>query len=177
LSSGDVYPSQHSPEVTREESEIDPGSISRYGLHKLLAEQLVRGTCNRWLIIRMGGFVGPGLKKNAIFDMLHGDPVRLDPDSRLQFISTDTAAEHVWRIVEKGVYNTILNIGGQGMLRLRDLHAEISSASSFATGSPKIVYELSLRKFEQLAGSALPGTEDEVRSFVNSVRPLKAGLA
>lgn len=170
LSSGDVYPDQTSPSTTREESDIDPSRLSRYGLHKLLSEKLVQGGCDRWLIFRMGGFIGRGLKKNAIFDMLKGRSVWLDPDSALQFISTDHAAQIIWRIAEAGIYNTIINTGAKGTIRLRDVHSEISSTSNFAPGSPKITYELSLGRFHRFGKGALPNTADEVREFIASVR-------
>ena len=44
---------------------------------RYLAEQLVQAVHPRWLVIRMAGFVGLGLRKNAIFDMLTGATVWL----------------------------------------------------------------------------------------------------
>ncbi len=82
LSTGDVYPRQHSPEVTHEDQALDIRAMSRYGLHKYLAEQYVTATHPDWLIFRMGGFVGPGIKKNAIFDILNGPQIWLAPQFR-----------------------------------------------------------------------------------------------
>lgn len=165
LSSGDVYPEQHSPEVTREDQRIDLSRISRYGLHKYLAEQAVQGIHRNWLVVRMGGFVGPELKKNAIYDMQNGAPVWLSPDSELQFIHTDDAASLVWRLVEKGVRNEIVNLGAEGLLRLGDLHTRLGSASVFQENAPKVRYELSLDKLRDLAGGDLPQTVASVHRF------------
>jgi nucleoside-diphosphate-sugar epimerase len=166
LSTGDVYPDQSSPAASREDQVIDPAQQSRYGLHKSLAEQLVRGTQKNWLVLRMGGFVGPGLKKNAIHDMLNGAPVWLSPESELQFISTDRAAALVWSLVENGVRNEIVNLGATGTVNLGALHRKISSASSFMADAPAIRYEVALDKLAKLSGAALPRSQDEVNAFI-----------
>jgi nucleoside-diphosphate-sugar epimerase len=166
LSTGDVYPDQSSPLVTQEDQSIDVTRISRYGLHKYVAEQIVQGTQERWLIFRMGGFVGPGLKKNAIFDMMRGDPVWLAPSSRLQFINIDHAAEIVWTIATNSSTNQIINLGAAGTVHLGDLHARVCCASEFRPGAPEIVYELSTEKLRQLYGKPLPHSLDEVSRFL-----------
>jgi nucleoside-diphosphate-sugar epimerase len=170
LSTGDVYPEQHSPTVSREDQQIDLARQSRYGLHKMLAEQLVRGTQARWIVMRMGGFVGPGLKKNAIYDMLTGAPVWLSPASELQFISTDRAASLVWRLVEKGVSNEIVNLGARGLVHLGNLHKSLGSASAFQENAPAVRYELSLEKLAALVGEPLPDARAEVDAFLARAR-------
>lgn len=170
LSTGDVYPEQHAPAVTREDQAIDPTRQSRYGLHKRLAEQLVQGTQPRWIVMRMGGFVGPGLKKNAIYDMQTGAPVWLSPASELQFVSTDRAAALVWRLVEKGVSGEIVNLGAKGLVNLGDLHKSLGSASVFQTNAPTVRYELSLEKLERLTGEPLPDARAEVDAFLKSAK-------
>jgi nucleoside-diphosphate-sugar epimerase len=166
LSTGDVYPDQSSPALTREDQPIDPARQSRYGLHKGLAEQLVRGTQEKWLVMRMGGFVGPGLKKNAIHDMLTGNPVWLSPQSELQFISTDHAAARVWELVERGVRNEVVNLGAKGTVNLGALHRQMASSSPFMAEAPTVRFELSLDKLAGLTGAALPRSQDEVDAFV-----------
>jgi nucleoside-diphosphate-sugar epimerase len=168
LSSGDVYPDQSSPLITCEDQSIDPAGQSRYGLHKSLAEQLVRNSGCPWLILRMGGFVGPGLKKNAIFDMLTGGPVWLSAQSELQFLSTDRAAQLVWGLIEGGVRQEIINLGAQGTVNLGTLHSRIGSSSAFMPNSPRIRFELSLEKLARLSTSVLPSSEEEVASFLGS---------
>lgn len=167
LSSGDVYPDTSHSELTDEDSFIDPEKLSRYGLHKYLAEMIVRGTHKKYLIIRMGGFVGPEIKKNAIFDMLTNSPVWLSPESQLQFISTDTAASLVWALVKNNIFNQVVNIGGVGLIKLGDFHKKIGSKSIFNPGSPKIRYDLKIEKIKSLLGMNLPKSEDEVYNFVS----------
>jgi nucleoside-diphosphate-sugar epimerase len=168
LSTGDVYPDTTSPAATSEDQVIDPARLSRYGLHKYMAEMLVRGTQKSWLIVRMGGFVGPGLKKNAIFDMMHGDPVWLAPESELQFIHTDHAAAAIWSAVEKRPPNQIVNLGGQGTVHLGELHARMGSRSQFKDDARRVVYELDVSRLAALSGPPLPRSADDVLAYVDA---------
>lgn len=168
LSTGDVYADQSTPDLTREDGIIDPGSISRYGLHKKMGEDLVRGVHPNWLILRMGGFVGPGLKKNAIYDMLHDQPVWLSPESELQFINTDTAARLVWDLVEHGVSREVVNLGARGLVNLGDLHKKLGTRSEFKPDAPVIRYELNLDKLDRLVSRPLPDTNQDVTAFISA---------
>ena len=166
LSTGDVYPDQSSPRVTHEDQPIDPARQSRYGLHKFLAEQLVRANQPEWLILRMGGFVGPGMRKNAIYDLLTGGPVWLAPQSDLQFISTDRAARLVWGMVEQGIRREVVNLGAYGTINLGAIHDQIKSASQFMPDAPTIRFELSLDKLARLSRATLPSSQAEVDAFL-----------
>ncbi|CAN7312976.1 NAD-dependent epimerase/dehydratase family protein [Caulobacter sp. LjRoot300] len=165
LSTGDVYPETHSPEVSLESQDIDSRRQSRYGLHKHMAEHLVRSLHPRWIVMRMGGFVGPGMLKNAVFDMLNAQPVWLTPDSELQFISTDTAARLVWRLYENGVGQETVNLGARGVVRIGDLHARLQTGSPFADQARRIRFEISTDKLARLTGVSLPSSADEVEAF------------
>ncbi len=165
LSTGDVYPETHSPEVSLESQTIDSRRQSRYGLHKHTAEHLVRSLHPRAIVMRMGGFVGPGMLKNAIFDMLHGQPVWLTPDSELQFIGTDTAARLVWKLYENGVGQETVNLGARGVVRIGDLHDRLKTASPFAEQARQVRFEISTDKLARLTGEDLPSSADEVEAF------------
>lgn len=171
LSTGDVYPRQDEPGITREADTFDPAEMSRYGMHKFLAETLVRANHKQHLVVRMGGFVGPGLKKNAIFDMLNGAPVWLHPDSELQFISTDSAARIVWSLVEKGIVNETINLGARGVVRIGDVYEEIGSKSEFQPEARKIRFEISTDKLASLYPGELPTSRQEVSAFLNAAKP------
>jgi nucleoside-diphosphate-sugar epimerase len=166
LSSGDVYPDQDDPFSTLENQPIEVERQSRYGLHKHIAEQIVRRYAQSWLIMRMGGFVGPNLKKNAIFDMLSGSPLWLTPDSELQFIHADSAAEIVWELVRKQVSNEVVNLGASGVVNLGHLHSRLRSMSEFRDDARKVRFELSLDKLSSLLGRTPPKSEQEVARFI-----------
>lgn len=166
LSTGDVYPRQDSPDLTREDLAIDLASISRYGLHKLLAEYAVRAVHPRHLIFRMGGFVGPGLKKNAIFDLLHDQPLWLSLDSALQFLSTDAAAEMVWAIYQSGLTNQVINLSGAGVVGLGDLARRLGSPSQVQPDARSVRYELSLDRLSAVSPIPVPASQAEVERFL-----------
>lgn len=168
LSTGDVYPQQDRPELTVESQAIDTRRVSRYGLHKYIAEEIVRAVHPSWLVLRMGGFVGPGMKKNAIYDILNGPQVWLHCDSELQFISTDRAAELIWAVVEKGVVNETINIGAEGVVRIGDIHNRVNSSIPFTTNPRKVRFELDLGKFRGILGP-LPKSIDEVDRFLGKL--------
>lgn len=172
LSTGDVYPDQSGPGLTAEDSSISPSALSRYGLHKYLAEQLVQKYASQWLIVRMGGFVGPGLKKNAIFDMLHGAPVWLTADSELQFIHTDSAAQLVWGMIQDNVAGQVVNLGARGVVQLGRLHQLMGSASAFRTDARKVRFELNLDRLQSLSRQELPSSEQEVLRFIEEWRQM-----
>ncbi len=166
ISSCDVYPDCSGPETTDERIRIDPSLQSPYGFHKSLAEACVQHAARRWLIVRMGGFVGPGLRKNAIHDVLEGDRLFLDPDSRLQFLDVDTAAAMVLRILAIGLSNEVINVAGQGVVCLRDVIDWAQSSPKVESGSPIVRYDVSVRKLSRLM--EVPETARTVRRFIEA---------
>lgn len=163
-SSCDVYPDCGSPETTREDSTPDAAAQSPYGFHKYLAEECVRHGAADWLILRFGGFVGPGLRKNAIFDILNGGPLYLDPASELQFLHTDNAAGILFRLADRGVRNEVFNVCGRGVVRLSEAAALAPSPVPVAPGSPRVRYESSLEKLARIVEP--PETRAEVIAFL-----------
>lgn len=166
LSTGDVYPDQHSPEVTLENQYIDTERLSRYGLHKFFAEQYIRATHPNWLIFRMGGFVGPGLKKNAIYDILNGPQIWISQDSELQFLSTDRAAALVLEITTNGYSKEVINLGALGVVRVGDIRDQTDVNVPFIEGAPRVRFELSLAKLQSIVKYPLPTSEEEILNFL-----------
>lgn len=166
LSSCDVYPDCSSPQTTREDAFIDISRQSPYGFHKYLAEQCVMHGHKNWLIFRMGGFIGPGMKKNAIFDILKGDTLWLDPASELQYINTDTAAGLVMEIVKQKTKNEIFNLCGDGLIKLEEVIQFVDSKVRVNPGSSKVRYQVSTDKIKGKA--KLPSTRDMVFAYLQS---------
>ena len=121
LSSVDIYSDLASPETTREDTPVDISRSSRYGAHKFLAEQLVRHYASRWLIVRVGGMVGPGLRKNPVHDILHGEPLRIHPESQYQFLHTDDVARIAWDLAQAGKAFEAFNVCGEGLISPREI--------------------------------------------------------
>jgi nucleoside-diphosphate-sugar epimerase len=165
LSSCDVYPDCTSPETTREDSPLPVTAQSPYGFHKYLAEQCVRHAAPDWLIFRFGGFVGPGLKKNAIFDILQGGPLWLDPQSELQFLSTDDAARLVMSLADSSVSREIFNLCGNGLVKLADVVSRSGKKVTVQPGSPVVRYDVSIEKVSRHV--LVPSTAETVYRFID----------
>jgi len=54
-----------------EETVVDEQGLHAYGLHRRLLEKFVQEHFENSLIVRLPGLVGPGLRKNVIFDFLN----------------------------------------------------------------------------------------------------------
>lgn len=93
LSTIDVYP------LTSEADEsFEPGGSPNhaYGTHRLQFEAFVRQRFAHALIIRLPALFGPGLRKNVLFDLLHGNQLELiNPDSRFQWYPLERLPQHM----------------------------------------------------------------------------------
>ena len=171
ISSVDVYSDLTSPATTREDSPLDPARVSRYGFHKWLAEQLVRHYAPRWLILRLAGMVGPGLRKNPVFDILNGLPLRIHPDSRYQYVATDEVARIAWALIERRLEREVFNICGDGLISMDEIATlagkDLNLSALPADAAPRIV-EASNEKIRR--SCPIPRTTDTVREFIRSAR-------
>lgn len=166
LSSCDVYPDCSSPATTREDQALDVTKQSAYGFHKYLAELCVMRHAKNWLIFRMGGFVGEGLKKNAIYDILQGGPLWLDPESELQFIDVDMAAEIIIDLAMSGHQNNIYNLCGIGTISLSRVLSLVNKDVKVNHNSPKVKYDVSTEKLQGII--SIPQTQDMVQKFITN---------
>ncbi len=169
LSTGDVYPQTHNVDVSHEDQILDVTKMSRYGLHKYMAETLVRGVHPNHIIMRMGGFVGENLSKNAIFDMLNDADLWLDLNSNLQFINTDDAANIITQLAQnENIINEIINLGATGKASLRNAYDLAGSKSQVKTDANLVEYELNLDKLKSLYTGQLPNSNDTVAQFIEN---------
>ena len=170
LSTIDVYPDHENPEKNTEEAAIDEKALSPYGFHKYLAEKMVRYYAARWTIVRMGGFVGPGLWKNSIYDLLTGAQLRVHPDSVYQYLHTTTLARVIFDLVASAPPQEIWNLCGAGLVSLRDAASWVPAAKlpSDVANLPRERYEINTRKIESRV--SLPRSADTVKTFVQDVQ-------
>lgn len=54
-----------------EDTHVDEADLHAYGLNRRRLEKFVERHFNNYLIVRLPGLVGPGLRKNVIFDFLN----------------------------------------------------------------------------------------------------------
>lgn len=166
ISSCDVYPNCSSLAGTREDCELDVSAQSHYGFHRFLAEQCVRHESKYWLMIRQGGLVGPGLRKNAIYDILYGSRLWLDPASELQFINSDVAAALVMTLVERRASREVFNVCGDGTIGLEAVMKLAGRRPELVSGAERSVYNVSIDKLKREV--PVPPTRTAVSEFVKA---------
>jgi nucleoside-diphosphate-sugar epimerase len=91
ISTVDVY---GSPNGANEDT--PPGGATPYGQHRLDLEHFVAGRFAA-RVVRLPALFGPGLKKNAVYDLLHGNQVeKIDSRGAFQFYDV----RRLWADVE-----------------------------------------------------------------------------
>jgi dTDP-4-dehydrorhamnose reductase len=69
-----------------EATAVDESGLHAYGLHRRLLEKFVESHFSRHLVVRLPGLVGPGLRKNVIFDFLNDNNLQaIDSRGVFQF--------------------------------------------------------------------------------------------
>jgi len=169
LSSIDVYSDASTPANSKETQAIDFDKVSTYGFHKHLAEQLVRHFAPKWVILRMGGFVGDGLWKNSVHDMLKSRSLRVHPDSEYQYMNTRGLARVLLSLLDLNTDNGLFNVAGHGTISLVDVAAMIPGYTlpEDACRQPKERYEVDIRKIRRVCPTA--ETRATVQAFIRDV--------
>lgn len=175
VSSVDVYSDLTRPGSTGEDTLLNPVDASMYGFHKQLAELCVRRHNQDWLIVRLAGMVGPGLRKNPVFDVVNGAPLRISPDSRYQFMSTDDVADVTWQLVDRGERQAVFNVCGSGLISPREIAALAGrefSVHAEARDLPPRIVDVAIDRISRVR--PMPSTRDTIARFV-AERAARAG--
>jgi nucleoside-diphosphate-sugar epimerase len=176
LSTIDVYPDHENPANNTEAAVIDTARLTPYGFHKYLAESIVRYYAKSWLIVRMAGSVGPGLKKNSIYDLLKGVPLRVNPESLYQYMNTADLAGIALDLVESARDRETFNVVGDGLISIREIAALVpGSKLEAADSAPRERYEVNVAKLKTLR--PVPKTKETVPAFIKDIREGKVKLA
>ncbi len=122
LSTVDVYGDKISTMETKEDVNIDTRKLNVYSYHKYCAEECVKQFCDNYLIFRLSGLVGDGLKKNAAYDFAHKDKkVMLSPETTHNYINTRFIAETIFHIIDLGIENETFNLASKNAIRIGDI--------------------------------------------------------
>jgi nucleoside-diphosphate-sugar epimerase len=95
LSTVDVYPLGKAVDES-----FDCHSLPNhaYGTHRLYFEGALQKQFAEVTVVRISGVVGPGLKKNVIYDLLHNNCLNaINPESSFQYYNVS----HLWRDLEQ----------------------------------------------------------------------------
>nr|WP_321985542.1 hypothetical protein [uncultured Lichenicoccus sp.] len=106
ISTIDVY---DRPVAVDETDQPDPALLHAYGRNRLMLERHVADRFADRLIVRLPGLFGPGLKKNVIHDLMHGERLgAINPASTFQWYPLDRLAADLARA--RGLGFNLLNL-------------------------------------------------------------------
>jgi dTDP-4-dehydrorhamnose reductase len=98
-------------------------------------------------ILRLSSVLGPGLQKNAVFDLLQGDDLWVTPDSLYTYISTEDVAGVIKGLV-KNPRPGVINVGGSDSIRISEVARMMGKNSRYGTIHHAIPMDVSvLRSF------------------------------
>src|SRR5690606_35561002 len=163
----DVYPDPSRREATREDEAIDASRLSTYGFHKRMAELVVTRSSSRFLIVRLGQMVGPGLVKGPVYDALHGEPLRVALSSRYPLLRTRSAAAITFALLEAGASREVVNVCARGDVSLARVVELLGRSAAAAPGAPEERYAIDVSA--ACRASDVPHAEDEARAFASSL--------
>lgn len=169
ISTVDVF--QH-PQQVYEDSQVEVSGLHAYGLHRYYLEQFVQCQFNQHMIIRLPGLVGPGLRKNVVYDLQHRHNLHsIDSRGVFQFYPM----RHLWQDIE---------IARQARLPLLHLTAAPISVAELAEQGfgqsfeqtlpfPPVSYDLRTRHARLFGGDGdyaydVPATLQAVRDYARS---------
>ncbi|HET7832239.1 MAG TPA: hypothetical protein VFK88_04670 [Gallionella sp.] len=101
ISTIDVF---KAPSGVDETTQVDEDGLHAYGLHRRMLEQFVADHFTHHLIVRLPGLVGPGLRKNVIFDFLnHNNLHAIDSRGVFQFYPMVNLAYDIQTALRQGL--------------------------------------------------------------------------
>ena len=110
--------------------------------------------------------VGEGLWKNSVHDILHGQPLRVHPESEYQYLGTDAVARIVLTLVRRKTENDVFNVCGDGRIAVSAI-ADLAGKNGLACALPDARRErdeVNIEKLKCLV--SVPKTVDTIRKFI-----------
>lgn len=126
ISTVDVYPA---PLGVDEDTLIEPVFQQTYGRHRLELEHRIAARFPRTLVLRLPGLYGPGLKKNAIYDLMTGNQVeKIIPDAEYQFYNLSRLGKDLDTALAAGL--SLVNLATEPVTMREVAHAAFGHAFS-----------------------------------------------
>jgi dTDP-4-dehydrorhamnose reductase len=154
-------------------SSYDVGKDSTYGLHKMLAEEIVKHYTN-FIILRCPIIIGKRMKKGFLYDALRDTPLYVNGDSEYQIITNTELAKIIKVLIEKKIENEIFNVGSTDTLRVGDLEVLLNKKITYRDDAKYERYEENVSEIEKLypLKTAAQYIEDEGNCMKNRIKKL-----
>lgn len=148
ISTVDVYPqTQDCDEAT------DPSQAPNhaYGRHRLEFEHAVRARFPQGCVLRLPALFGTGLRKNVIFDLLHGNQLEaINPASRFQWYPLARLTDDIALALDAGL--TLVNLVTAPIATATILQRCFPDRAVGATAAPAATYDLHTRHAARFGG-------------------------
>lgn len=164
ISTVDVF---KQPLAVDESSPVDESGLHAYGLHRRLLEKFVERRFDRHLVVRLPGLVGPGLRKNVIFDLLNDNNLHaIDSRGVFQFYPM----VNLWYDVERALQ------AGLSLVHLTAAPVSVAEVAESGFGrrfeqplaTPAATYDMRSRHAELFGGQG--AYQYSVRETLSAVR-------
>lgn len=151
ISCTDVYPDPSQP--LDETAALDGPADDAEGRHRLEVERFVASRFANHAVVRLPALFGDGLKKNALFDLLHNTGLdRINPAARLQWYPTRRLSGDLGRIAASGL--RVVNLVTEP-LTLREVISRFFPAAKVGPESePAPHYDLRTRHAALFGGTS-----------------------
>ncbi|QUC64785.1 NAD-dependent epimerase/dehydratase family protein [Nitrosopumilus sp. K4] len=166
ISTVDVYNNKSDTNQTQEDVEINFKKLDTYGFHKYLTERYVMHFCDDYLIFRLPGLVGTGLKKNPVFDYINPEKrVMISPESELNFINTRHIAKTIFKMLKMDLKNEIFNLASKNSIKIKNIKNIIGNESEFTEDAKNNIqkYQINTNKIQNLV--ELSTSEEAIEEY------------
>jgi dTDP-4-dehydrorhamnose reductase len=149
ISTIDVYPDPSM--AVNEDFDPDGHPNHAYGTNRLALEKWIAARHADHLIVRLPALFGPGLKKNALFDLLHHNSVeKINPAARFQFYPVTHLARDIATAAAAGLRLVNLFTEPVAMSSIIERHFPAARVGPAATPAPN--YRLTTRHGRYFGG-------------------------
>lgn len=164
ISTVDVF--KHPAGVT-EETPVDEEGLHAYGLHRRLLEKSVADRFSTHLIVRLPGLVGPGLRKNVLYDFLHSNELqKIDSRIVMQFYPMVNLWYDLEIALDAGL--SLLHLTAEPISVAEAAKQGFNREFTQQTGATAAVYDMRTRHAELFGG--LGGYQYSRRDSIQAIR-------
>lgn len=162
-----TYKNLTNKNATSENNQKNSEVISPYGLNKRIAELYVKKLAPNYLIFRLPFVIGPGLKRNSVYDLTHRKKTFYTFNSKINWIHTDTIAKNAISILKKKIKNQTFNLVSRDsitidkVIKLCNLRKK-DIVSTSRTFEKTIINSNKIGKYINLSNST-----DEVKKYIS----------
>jgi len=162
-----TYANLKNKKSTIESKQIYNDNISPYGLNKRIAELYVKELSSNYLIFRLPFIVGPGLKRNSVYDLTHFKKTFYTYNSQINWIHTDTIAKKVCNLLDRNISNQTFNLASKNSISIKKIMdlCKLSKKDIIKTNRTYEKTEINCDKIKKYI--SLPNSINEANKYIS----------